>query len=230
MAIGGSRFAQTTEEDRDLKRIKLNSDKTLMANKTVAKVFKEYLSEIGETVEYEQFHDLKLDECLGHFYMDLRKGDGSYYNANSLESIRHGINQHLKCPPFNRKTDIIKDSAFTDSKTCFKAVLAETKRIGKGDVEHYPIITEADLQTLYTSTYLSITTSQGLLNKVQFDVRMFFCHRGNQNMHRMTTFISVFTDENSGRKFVEKVVDEATKNHRLDKEYSSGIMPELRGQ
>lgn len=230
MSTGQGRFAQTTEEERELKRIKLNSEKTLKANKGAAKVFKDYLLEKGETADFETFDDVKLDEILGHFYMDLRKVDGSYYKANSLESIRHGINRYLKSPPFNKRSDIIKDSAFTDSNTCFKAVLAETKRVGKGDVEHYPIISESDIQKLYTSMHLSINTPQGLLNKVQFDVRMFFCRRGNENMHGMTknTF-QVFTNENTGRKYIKKVVDELTKNDRFDKESSSGIMPEVQG-
>jgi hypothetical protein len=138
-------------------------------------------------VDFETFHDVKLDEHLGHFYIDLRKVDDSYYNANSLESIRHRINRYLKNPLFNKKTDIIKDPALTDSNTCFKAVLAETKRVGKGDVGHYPIISESDtcIQKLYTSMHLSINTPQGLFNKVQFDIRMFFCRRGNENMHEM---------------------------------------------
>lgn len=81
---------------------------------------------------------MRLDECLGYFYMDLRKVDDSHYKVNSLEGIRHGLNGHLKSPPFNKNYDIIKDPTFTDSNTCLKAVLAETKRVGKGDVEHYP--------------------------------------------------------------------------------------------
>ena len=49
-------------------------------------------------------------------------------------------------------------------------------------------------------------------------------------MHSMTKDIfQVDTDENTDRKVVKKVVDELTKNHRFDKESSSGIMPEIQG-
>ena len=103
--------------------------------------------------------------------------------------------------------------------------------MGKGDVLHHPIImiiSDADLKSLYTSIHLAITTPQGLFNKVQFDIRMFFCRRGNENMHSMTKdMFQVDTDENTGRKVVKKVVDKLTKNHRFDKETSSGIMPEI---
>ena len=78
--------------------------------------------------------------------------------------------------------------------------------------------------------HLAITTPQGLFNKVHFDIRMFFCRRGNENMHSMTKdMFQVNTDENTGRKVVKKVVDELTKNHRFDKETSSGIKPEIQG-
>ena len=74
--------------------------------------------------------------------------------------------------------------------------------------------------------HLAITTPKGLFNKVQFDIRMFFCRPGNENMHSMTKdMFQVDTDENTGR----KVVDDLMKNHRFDKETSSGIMPEIQG-
>jgi hypothetical protein len=156
-------------------------------------------------VNFETFDDVKLDEHLEHFYMDLRKVDDCYYKANSLESIRLGINHYLKKPPFNKKMDIIKDPAFTDSNTCFKAVRAETKRVGKGDVEHYPISSESDIQKLYTSMHLSINTPQGLFNKVQFDIRMLFCRRGNENKQEMNknTF-QVFVDERTQAESMSK--------------------------
>lgn len=168
-----SRFVLSTAEEKQEKRLKLNSSKTVQVNKGAAKVFKEYLKVKGENENFQDFDNVKLDEMLGHFYMDLRREDGSHYKVNSLETIRHGINRYLKSPPFNRKVDIVKDSSFTDSNTCFKAVLAEAKRIGKGDVVHHSIISDTDLKSLYTSMHLSINTPQGLFSKVQFDIRMF---------------------------------------------------------
>lgn len=49
-------------------------------------------------------------------------------------------------------------------------------------------------------------------------------------MHNMTkNMFRVETDQDTGRKVLQKVVDELTKNHRLDKETSLGIMPEIEG-
>lgn len=136
---------------------------------------------------------MKMDECLGHLYMDLRKVDDSHYKVNSLEGIRHELNRHLRSPPFNKKYEIIKDPAFTDdSNACFKAVLAETKRVRKRNVVHYLIILEPDIQKMYASMHLSINTPQGLFYKVKFDIRMFFCRRDNESMHGITKTHSKF--------------------------------------
>ena len=43
--------------------------------------------------------------------------------------------------------DIIKDTEFSDSNVCFKAALAELKRIGKGSVVHHPVINEPGTTT-----------------------------------------------------------------------------------
>ena len=50
-------------------------------------------------------------------------------------------------------------------------------------------------------------------------------------MHLMTkTTFGVKTDPKTGLKFIRKLEDEMTKNHReTDKEESSGIMPEVKG-
>lgn len=64
--------------------------------------------------------------------------------------------------------------------------MAELKKEGKGDVKHYLSIEECDLKN-YTSAsiYLSRETC-GLLNKVHMDIRLYFCHRGLENMTVMT--------------------------------------------
>ena len=55
----------------------------------------------------------------------------------SIESIKRGINRHLKNLPYNKKFD--KGPGFIDSNANnFKAVLVDLKKSGKGDVPHYP--------------------------------------------------------------------------------------------
>ena len=100
----------------------------------VIKTLKAYLKEAGQDETFEEFHVVKLNEVLGHFYMNTRKQDGEHYKATSFQNIRHTLNRHIRGVPYNRKMDIIKDTEFSDANVCFTAALAELKRIGKGSV------------------------------------------------------------------------------------------------
>ena len=66
---------------------------------------------------------------------------------------------------------------------------------------------------LYGSMYMSNDTPVGLQNKVQFDIRLYFYRRGNENMRKMTKVLK--TDEKSGLKYVVQAKGELTKNHWL---------------
>lgn len=62
-----SRFVLSTAEEKQEKRLKLNSSKTLQVNKGAANVFKEYLKVKGENENSLDFDNVKLDEMLDHF-------------------------------------------------------------------------------------------------------------------------------------------------------------------
>ena len=72
--------------------------------------------------------------------MNARKQDSDLYKATSFQNMGHALNRHLQGVPYNRKMDIIKDTEFSDANVCFKAALAELKRIGKGSVVHHPLM------------------------------------------------------------------------------------------
>jgi hypothetical protein len=136
-----------------------------------------------------------MNEVLSHFYLSARKVDGEHYKATSFENIRHALNRYIQGPPFNRKMDLIKDDDFRDANVSFKAALAEIKKMGKGSIDHHHVIDESDRRKLYESTHMSTATPCGLQNKVQFDIRLYFCRRSAENMHSMTkTTFEVKTD------------------------------------
>ena len=67
--------------------MELNSKKNLKANKSAAKILKEYLTVRDEVENIEEFDAVKVDETLGRFYMDLRREDGSHYKVNFLTLV-----------------------------------------------------------------------------------------------------------------------------------------------
>ncbi|VDH97885.1 Hypothetical predicted protein [Mytilus galloprovincialis] len=212
------RFGTSTRQDIDDKRRNIHANKTQKSNTLSATLFREYLTSKDHEADFESFTTQRVDEALSHFYLDVRKIDGSMYKTSSLESIRHGLNRHLKAPPNNKVFDIIKDAAFRYANMSFDAARAELKQAGKGNVQHYPIIQESDREK---SDYL-IKSSM---------IQDYFCRRGAENMHTMTkSTFALKTDPDTGMRYIEKILDELTKNHRgNDKETTSGVMPEATG-
>lgn len=89
-----------------------------------------------------------------------------------------------------------------------------------------------DLFKLYQSVALDPDYSiKSLQEKVQFDIRFYFARRGAENMSEMQvdTFQLIY-DADAKVKYVKKVKDEITKNHKdVDKEIITGFMPEIPG-
>ena len=77
------------------------------------------------------------------------------------------------------------DDEFSEANECFKTEMAEIKAAGKGDIEHYPETEQSDLNKIY-NIYLDPNTPTSLANRVQMNVRLYFCRRANENMDSMT--------------------------------------------
>lgn len=83
---------------------------------------------------------------------------------------------------------------------------------------------------IYNSEELNPDSSpQSLLNKVQFDIRYYFCRRGNEKIEDMKkdTFKLMY-DSTSQISYVKKVRDEETKNHKeTNSNIVTGFMPQI---
>ena len=88
-------------------------------------------------------------------------------------------------------------------------------------------ISDTDLKKMYTSSHFDTDIPTGLYNKVQFDIRFYFCQRGDENMSSMTKSSFIMNiDPDTGKRYVTKT-DELSKNHRgNDTEVDSWCMPE----
>ena len=85
--------------------------------------------------------------CLIHLYAEIRKKDGELYSCSLLISIRFGMQRHFQSL---RKFDIIIDVAFRLSNEILKSVMTLLKQLGKANVQHKDVITEADMKkTIY---------------------------------------------------------------------------------
>ena len=87
-----------------------------------------------------------------------------------------------------------------------------------------------DLEIFYNSNVLDPERNVRTLQaKVMWDIRYYFARRGTENIHKMTkdTFM-LSTNPETGVKFIHKVVDEETKNHKeVDGQIVTAFMPEM---
>lgn len=60
---------------------------------------REYLKESGQDSKFEEYGEVRLNEVLGQFYINVRKPDGNHYKISSLENLRYGLNRYLRSPP-----------------------------------------------------------------------------------------------------------------------------------
>lgn len=105
--------------------------------------------------------------------------------------------------------DVINGAEFNDASCIFKVKQVELKKMGKAKVEHKPPIAQEDLKKLYRSEPFDVNTPTGLQNKVGFEIMLFFCRQGQENLRELQI-------DASGRKYVYQKKDELKKNRRED--------------
>ena len=230
MADRQSRFVYHTREEIQTKIKASIPANTKRANEKAGRSFRAFLLDRDgvSPVDFENFDAATLDQRLAEYWYGARTLKGEKYTTSSLENLRHSLSRYLRSPPHNKPYDIVKDAEFRESHEAFKGAMRELKDEGKGAVNHHPEILPADLLKLTAS--LSTGSPALLQEKVQFDIRFYFCRRGAENMHKMTKDTFEVKQSPEGERYICQVKDELNKNHQENcKESYSGYMPEKRG-
>ena len=214
-ASSEKRFATFDEQQFDEILQNKDAQNTKKATKQATTIFKEYLMEKGLDVDVQTADKETLASILAKFYVEVRRADGSHYKTTSLHSIRAGINRHLKSV-HSEIIDITKDVEFTNANVAFKAATVQLKKIGKGDVKHHEAIDLADIETIYKSSVFDQDSPAGLQAKVWFELSLFLCRRGRENLKDLKKDHFEVKKDANGREYVTQVVDELTKKTRED--------------
>ena len=209
------RFATVSREEYENILKNKDSEATRKATVKAVKILRTYLREKGQCEDFEKLSKAELDSTLCLFYVEIRRLDGEYYKTASLNSIRAGICRHLKD---NGKSgiDLLKDTEFEESNTAFKAALVQLKDMGKGDTVPHTDIDENDMDTLFSSGVLNDNTPYALQHKVWFELMIYICRRGRENLRKLTKDHFAVNTDSKGRKYVYQSRDEMTKKVRED--------------
>ena len=154
----------------------------------------------------------ELKTLLKEFYMNLRKQNGALYSRSSFVVSRQSLNRHLKSPAVGKTFDIIADSDFSDANTAFKAMCKKMRQEGKGKVHHKPSIQKGGIIKLYNHPpVFNPNIPSGLLNKVFFEIILYFCRRGQENLPEMKPDDFETKTDDDGKQYICKVTSELTK-------------------
>jgi hypothetical protein len=127
------------------------------------------------------------------FWANVRTAAGEQYKKSSLQLIKYGLTKYFK-----QQSNInIGSPEFDSSNVAYKAVVVDLVKKGLGEVTHKPPIAPEDLQLLYNQQNIAfnVGTPCGLQRKVWFDLMLFICRRGRENLREMTkTTFGVGTD------------------------------------
>ncbi len=190
------------------------SASTTKATKGSKAIFQDYLNEKGFKFPEE---NEELAVILHKFYSEVRKKDGSQYTKNSLCALRFGLNRYFKA---HRNIDIIKDKAFDEANKAYEIECVNLKHIGLDKPEHKPPISDADIKRLYECGLFNTDSPSTLQNKVFFEVMLYFCRQGRQNLRGLRKDDFVIKVNPQGQKYVVKTSDTT----KLDDGEEGGIM------
>ena len=207
------RFASVSEEEMaDILKNK-DAPSTQRSMMKSVKIFQAYLAYKGLPTEFQQFDKPRLADVLSKFYLEVRREDKERYKTSSMISIRAGLNRYLKSKGLS--IDITKEPVFSQANLSFQAALANLKRLGFGDTKHYPEIDENDLRKLQESGVLINDESpQALQYKVWFELVLFICRRGRENLRKLKKNHFKIGTDSDGRRFIFQAQDEMTKKVR----------------
>ena len=216
-----SRFASVVDEFDISNLLKeRNSENTNKATNVAWNIFCSYVIVKSTNIDVESASVSEINDILRKFYVEIRKQDHSLYSKSSFNSIRAGI--HRKIKEMRPEIDIIMDKDFQPANEVFRAQCVHLKKEGLGKVLHKPPITLEDMRTLYTSLVFSVSTPKSLQRKVFFDVMLFLCRRGQENLRNLNKSDFSLKTDGYGKQYVEKFVDEMTKNRREGNDAEKG--------
>lgn len=206
------------------KNCKSTSYKDTYANK----LFNQFIQEdvTAQNLIVSDICNGQLDKLLAKFYASIRQNNGNYLKRNSILGIRYALARYFR-QHGKEKPDIVNDPEFKESSEVFKCVLKRLKQTGSAATTHFKEVEKSDLKKI--SECLDHKSPVQLQFLVWFNLQLFLCKRGNENVCDMKKNSIVIKKNVSGRRYLCKAGDELTKNRRENEvENFGGVLCETK--
>ena len=179
----------------------------------------QWSEERGETRELD-IPPAELDRLLSHFFVTVRKNDGSLYEPDTLSSFQRSIDRHLtqQRKPFS----IIRDQQFASSREALKASRKHLKKEGKGNKPNAADALEpADIEWLWESGALGDTDPQTLQYTLWWLIATHMGTRGRDEHHKLRFGDFTVKGTTNGHEYVEFSAERGTKTRSGETEKST---------
>ena len=178
-----ARFADVSDNELNKLLEDRHSINTKHSTTLAWRVFEAYTQAKNINLDLLSIEKSELCEILRKFYVEIRKSDGTMYTKSSFRTIRGGLQR--KIYESRKDIDIINSPEFVIANEVFAAQCVYLKQIGLAKVQHKLPISQEDVWKLYDSPALSIDSPSTLQQKVFFDMLLFLCRRGNENLRNL---------------------------------------------
>ena len=176
-----------------------SSKNTKKATEVSFNILCTYLKTSKIDFNFTNINKIELNDVLRKLYVEVRKQDGDYYRKASLVALRFGIQRRIK--ELDISINIIEDQEFFAASEVFKAQCVFLKTQGLVKSTHKPPFIKEDMQKLYQSNVFDINTPKGVQRKVFFEVLLYFCWRGQENLRELKKECFVIKKDPNGREY-----------------------------
>lgn len=149
-----------------------------------------------ETITKEQ-----LNQVLKKFFVEVQKTDGTLYHKNTYTSIRFGLQRKFK--ELRTDIDIIEDHCFSECNNIFKVQMVQLRKNGLAKTNHKQPLNSQGVDKLYSSGVFSLTNPLALQRKVFFEVMLFLCRRGRENLRKLTKSSFAIKKDGKNEEYIE---------------------------
>ena len=157
-----------------------------------------------------------MASLLRHFYAEVRKDNGELYAKASYVGLRAAVHRHLTGEPYSRQINILQDREFQSANQVFLGMLKRMKKEGLDRSCPKPVVSNGDLEKLFTSGVLNDKDPVSLQRLMWFYITMHFCRRGREGMRSLKKNTFQVCVDDVGRQYVKYAYNQASKNHPGD--------------
>ena len=175
----------------------------------------------GETRELNDIPPTELDRLLGHFFVTVRRKDGSLYEPDTLSSFQRSIDRHLT-KDLHKPYSIIRDTQFAPSREKLKASRKFLKGKGKGNKPNAAEpVDVAEVEQMWQHGALGASDPVTLQQTIWWLISTQMGTRGRDEHHKFKFGDFELKKASDGTEFIEFSRERGTKTRTGETEKST---------